>query len=159
MTVMNGGEDTGAELQRMENRDLWSTISLFLFLSCLFPNPIFSDWLFIHLRYFYTLAFFHYHQSCFFVFGLNFFSRCIQARISLTQTNNARESWETRNCVPSALEIVSKLEEIFYSGCAVSSLIVRLGGTLDRLCCQCWALANQHLLLEFYHLQFHIMKG
>ena len=50
--------------------------------------------------------------------------------------------------VSSALEIVSKLEEIFYSGCAVSSLIVRLGGTLDRLCCRGWADANQHLLLE-----------
>ena len=114
---------------------------------------------FLSHRYFYTSAFFLCHQSCFSCFWSQFplfldvsklpSSIPILHRHKPPMPEKVVRPTEALFSVSSGLEIVSKLCEIFYSGCAVSSLIVRLGGTLDRLCCcRGWGDANQHLLLD-----------
>ena len=161
---MNGGEDTEAGLSRIWKREDPLIIYLTfpsLHNNVLCPNPIFTDCLTFYPLDISTLQLSSsVINHAFLVFGPNFLSFSMfpslefHSHITRIQTTNAMPEKVVRDqklavfSVSSALEIVSKLEEIFYSGCAVSSLIVRLGGTLDRLCCRGWGDAHQHLLLD-----------
>lgn len=162
MTDMNGGEDTEAGLRRIWNREEPLIINITHISphnNVLCPNPIFTDCLTFYPLDISTLQLSSsVINHAFLVFGPNFLSFSMYPSFQFHSilhrykpTMPEKVVWDQKLAVfsvSSALEIVSKLEEIFYSGCAVSSLIVRLGGTLDRLCCRGWGDANQHLLLE-----------